>query len=204
MFRFVYAIAPGDPFDAALAAEGFIGVESDRSAADGVAIIGCRGKSAAEGAHYVVWPAVTGTATVEGVALRAAADQRPETLILVENGGAYRGALDLWTLLEAARHPRVKIAVDADRAIADGQRAAVIVPTLNLRIGLVRVRQFDAEAADYARRLAGIGFEGFVVIDPPAGADRQNAARAIAAAFRDVLPSKPVKKAPAKAASASA
>ncbi|MGC4031017.1 MAG: hypothetical protein QM754_04620 [Tepidisphaeraceae bacterium] len=123
--------------------------------------------------------------------------------IYIENGGAFRNSPEIWRLLEAAHHPRVKVALDLDRAQADGSVPSRVIPTLNLRIGLVRVRSPLENLADYARRLAGIGFGGYVVLDPPAGDDRVAQAAALAAVFRGIFPAKPVKKAvPAKAAGA--
>jgi len=46
------------------------------------------------------------------------------------------------------------------------QDASVVVPTLNHRLGAVRVSDASADVIDFAHRLAGIGFAGLVVIDP--------------------------------------
>jgi hypothetical protein len=118
--------------------------------------------------------------------------------VLVENGGAYASPHSLWLLLEDARHDRVKVALDIDAVIAAGVRPSVIVPTLNLRIGLVRARTPGEPVLKFARRLAGFGFGGYVVIDPPAGPDRAKAASELVMQFRSIFPAKPVKKVPAK------
>lgn len=208
MFKFVHAWQPGDTWEP-LAADGFAGIEVGGPAIPelpaGAAVIGRRhatsGDDLAEGGAYVIVPPEHGPAAEAGVRLRGAACRTDPARLLVPNDGAFTTPLALWTLLEAARHPSVRIALDAAVAHSNGQRAAVLVPTLNLRIGVVRVEAIDDELADYARRLAGIGFDGYVVTDPPAGVDRAAASVAIAAAFRAVLPPiKPVKKVPAKVA----
>lgn len=220
MFKFVHAWQPGDSWEP-LAANGFIGIECPAMAPaanlpTGVRVVGLDSVTlidSAEGVAMVadapdVAPAYSidfytdsSAASEMGEMLReTVADYPPGCLVLASNAVRRTPAARvLWDILEAARHPQVKAALDIDAAQAVGERAAVLVPTLNLRIGVVRAGHIEAELADYARRLAGIGFDGYIVTDPPAGPDRAAASLAIAAAFRAVLPPvKPVKKTPAK------
>lgn len=195
MFKFVYAGQPGDAWET-LAGDGFVGVEFDGELPPGVPCAGGRG-----GGAYVVAEGLSGPMPRVGAELRARAEREPERLILVPNTGPFSTAADLWTVLEAAHHERVKVAIDLTAARQAGQSASVLVPTLNLRIGLVRASIQSDDVTEYARRLAGVGYEGYVVCDPPPGPDRPAAARALTAAFRAVFPAKPTKKpAPAKAA----
>ena len=199
MFRFVYALAADEPVDPKWTADGFIGIESE-VLRDGIRRIGINELLPSTDLDYVVHPrAGDGWTTATcGKMLRDTAEQIGAPLVLMyESGGAFATPHALWGLMEAAHHPRVKVALDVDAVRAAGLTAAVMVPTINLRIGLIRVRTAHAELTDYARRLAGIGFEGFVVIDPPAGPNRGEAAEALAAIFRDIFPKKPVKKVPA-------
>ncbi|MDB5325063.1 MAG: hypothetical protein JWM57_632 [Phycisphaerales bacterium] len=199
MFRFVYALAADEAADAKWAADGFIGIESAEPR-DGLPRIGVHGVpgDAGELAYLIHAPAGPDAVTAPfGKQLKEQAERTPETMVLVESGGAFSTPHQLWGLMEAAHHPRVKVSLDLDAVRAAGLSAAVMVPTINLRIGLIRVRTAQDDLTDYARRLAGIGFEGFVVIDPPPGPNRGEAAEALAAIFRDILPKKPVKKVPA-------
>ena len=197
MFRFVYALAADEPVDPKWTADGFIGIEAEELR-DGVRRVGIQGAPDVAGdLAYVIQPpaGIDAVPAVFGKRLKDQAERLPNQMILVESGGAFATPHALWGLMEAAHHPRVKVALDVDAVRAAGLTAAVMVPTINLRIGLIRAQTVHAELTDYARRLAGIGFEGFVVIDPPAGPNRAEAAEALAAVFRDILPKKPVRKA---------
>jgi hypothetical protein len=215
MFRFVYARQPGESFET-LAGDGFVGVETGGDTGGDTGVYGPAGMTrvglrlagdlseaalgaiAADAGYVAAGPAF-GPAPKFGRAAHDVLERRPGLTLMVEAGGPYVTPHALWTLLEAVHHPRARIALNLDTATADGQSPAVVVPTLNLRIGLVRVATPGPVILEYARRLAGIGFEGYVVCDPPAGADRPAAARELAASFRSVFPAKPAKKpAPAK------
>ena len=125
-----------------------------------------------------------------------AIDDKPA---LVEPSQRFRTVRELWNLLEKLGRPDLKIAWPAAWGEAVGERASVVVPVLNLRLGLVRVRDASPETLDYARRLAGIGFKGTMTVDPPAGNDRRTAASVVAKTIRDVIdPPKPVPKAVVK------
>lgn len=215
MFRFVFAWTPADTWDAAMAAEGFVGIECAGDGPANVPVVGRRSNATAfgpgrldvqqislpDGGAYVALPALAGVSEERQGRLFSQLAETTDRLVLIENGGEFQSAHSLWSLLEAVRHPRVKIAIDVSRAAVADSPAAVLVPTLNLRIGLLRVSENSPDLVDYARRLAGIGFEGWIVIDPPAGIDRIAAAREMAAVFRGIFPTKPAKKAvPAKAA----
>lgn len=216
MFRFVYARLPNESVDPS-ALDGLVGVEIAGGEAllpDGPPVLGRRAEARVLGGLASSLAAVP----VDGYVVLPASEQPPAAFgrelvrsantlagvnasIFVENGGAYRNSPELWRLLEAAPHPRVKVAIDLDRARADGSVPSRIVPTLNLRIGLVRVRTMQPDLVEYAKRLAGIGFSGYVVLDPPAGENRVHSAGELATIFRGIFPAKPVKKAvPAKAA----
>jgi hypothetical protein len=197
MFRFVYAWQPGDAWES-LAADGFVGVECDGPAPDGVAHVGTRqnaGAPVAAADGYVIVPPPSLPASAAGRVLRELADQRPDERLLVESGGAFTSAHALWTLMEATRHQRVGVALDLDASRRAGEVPSVLVPTLHLRIGLVRVHTPADDLSGYAKRLAGVGFDGWVVLDPPAGNDRPAAAWTLAATFREIFPAKPPKKA---------
>ncbi|MGN6627430.1 MAG: hypothetical protein ACTHLN_12510 [Tepidisphaeraceae bacterium] len=161
-------------------------------------------------------PRATLPTAILGHRLREAAERWPTTQILIDNGGAFATAPALWALMEAALNPRVKVAWQpeaqdstASAAGSPGREnspetsAAVIIPTLNLRLGAVRLRRWDHQAMDICKRLAGIGFEGWMVLDPidtPAGASRTAAAADLAAQIRQLIdPPKPAKKTTAPA-----
>ena len=227
MFKFVHAWQPGDSWEP-LAADGFVGIEAASSAdgqsdadesspadapvvswkvVDSTAATGSGGGrlvmalESAEAATFTLFAPPAETPLRCGNALRNYADRFDTAKAMIANSPPFTSAAALWNVLEAAHHPRVFVALDLNAAVAAGERAVVLVPTLNLRIGMVRAGHVEAEVADYARRLAGIGFDGYVVTDPPAGPDRAASSIAIAAAFRAVLPpARPLKKAPVKAA----
>lgn len=101
---------------------------------------------------------------------------------------------DLWNFLEMLGLPRVKLAWPVRLGNQTNQSPAMVVPVLNLRIGLVRVEDIEPVTLDYVKRLAGIGFEGYFVVDPPSSEDRLGEARKIVEVVRDILqPRKPLK-----------
>ena len=204
MFQFVYACLPNETVDPG-DLDGFVGVEN--AAGERITTIGWHVGAQLTGlpddvAYLIASPPARSPATL-GIALRGLAEQVRRPTVLFENTADVTGAFQLWTVLEAAHHPRVRVALNVDAVRTAGQTAAVLVPTLNLRIGLLRVRTPGDDLTDYARRLAGIGFEGHIVCDPPPGPDRLAAAKALETTFRGVYPTKPAKKAvppkPAKA-----
>jgi hypothetical protein len=121
----------------------------------------------------------------------AAAAPSMSLLVDVPPGTEVRAA---WQWLEATDRPNVQLAWPADAP----DRPALVVPTLNLRIGLVRITRLDEKAQMFVRRLAGVGSSAFIVIDPPAGEGRLETARSIAhALYETVVPPKPSKIKPA-------
>lgn len=101
---------------------------------------------------------------------------------------------DLWNFLEMLGLPYVRIAWSTRVGKRTNQSPAVVVPVLNLRIGLVRVEDASEVSLDYVKRLAGIGFTGYFVVDPPVSEDRLGEARKIVEVVRDILqPRKPLK-----------
>jgi len=198
MIRLLYAVSHEEAVDAAeLSAGGFAGVERS-----GVGF----STPAFEPLYRIVPARQPGTSPVDaGHDLHEQAEAHHDVQILQANGGAFVSPRELWQVLEAANHRRVKIAWDAALGREAGRRAALVVPTLNLRLGLVRIDREDDEALAYARRLAGIGFGGFIVIDPPAGeaegrfATAQKIAATITAAIAPRKPAKPAAVAKPKA-----
>lgn len=200
MFQFVYATGPDEQLDTQWFASQFVGIEAETNR-DGFTRVGINGLLPEEGLKYVVHPPVNADWTSKqcGDMLRQTAGQFSGPNLLFPPSGPFISPRLLWQLLEDARHERVKIALDIDSVIAAGVRPSVIVPTLNLRIGLVRARTPGEPVVKFARRLAGIGFGGYVVIDPLAGPDRAKVADELIAQFRSIFPVKPAKKVPAKA-----
>ena len=188
MFRFVYAIAVNEtPSDAAALGD-FDGVErADLQNID--ATIGRRVafedlKDVVDPPAYVSiapLPSARNLTSI-GHALRLAAD-RLRCDLLIESGGAFSTVHNLWHLSETVAHPRVKIAWNDT---ADAQ-PAVIVPTLNLRLGAVRLHDYSDRTESYIKRLAGIGFDGWLVIDPSEKMDRIEHAVAIIGQIRKLL-----------------
>jgi hypothetical protein len=105
----------------------------------------------------------------------------------------------MWQWMELMDHPAVKICWPIAWGEAIGELAVIVVPMLNSRLGAVRVVDSGPQTLDAVRRLAGIGYGGYFVIDPPPGEDRRAAAALILAAAQNVLaPSKPAAKVPPK------
>lgn len=107
-----------------------------------------------------------------------AAAEAAGVAIAIENSGSFRGAKDLWRLLESAPHRYVGVCLDA----TSGESPALLVPTLNRRIVHVHVwdhkggapvalGQGEAKNRLLCERLRGIGYAGACSYAPPAGAD---------------------------------
>ncbi|MGN6725775.1 MAG: hypothetical protein ACTHLZ_07630, partial [Tepidisphaeraceae bacterium] len=227
MFQFVYAVGEGESIADAASLTAFAGVETPSLASAALAPAADAPGADEIGLHVpfeqldsVTHPprylrlmpprATLPTATL-GHRLREAAERWPTTQILIESGGAFATAPALWALMEAALNPRVKVAWQpeaqdstASAAGSPGREnspetsAAVIIATLNLRLGAVRLRRWDRQAMDICKRLAGIGFEGWMVLDPsdtpadtpadmPPGASRVAAAADLAAQIRQLI-----------------
>jgi sugar phosphate isomerase/epimerase len=133
-----------------------------------------------------------GTAAEMGEWLAPVADFAGEhgVRLAVENSSHFRRARDLWTLLEAVGHPAVAAGWDLVRATGAGEQPAVSVPTLNLRIGYVRVADFAGGVAcrlgegevpveAFVRRLKGVGYAGYLTVNFPAGVSEEVLADAV-------------------------
>ena len=141
--------------------------------------------------------------------------------LAVENTGALRRAADLWRLLELVNHPAVGACWDVLDAAMAGETPAVSVPTLNLRIAHVVVRdaacgprgaeyrplgEGQVQVRDLLRRLMGIGYDGWVsfewevALGQKIGPCEQVLPQALAAMRQWTTPPKPAK--PGKAAPA--
>lgn len=99
--------------------------------------------------------------------------------ILFENLGSYRTARNWWWCLESVRHPMVGLSWNPASALVEGEWPAVSVPMLNSRIRLVRLTDIrvgppvqpvqlgegELEIPKLLRRLMGVGFDGYVVVE---------------------------------------
>ncbi len=212
MFRFAYALAPSERLDeASLRVEEFDAFEAADGDDHGVSIAGrrCTNLAAAikAGEGGVKWASyrpeggwrevVRELNAIGGDAPSGAAEA---FTILIEPWTDCTLPRELWQLIESVTNRRVRIAWSAEWGAQAGISPAAVVPVLNLRIGAVRVADAQATTIEFAKRLAGIGFEGYLIVDPPASEDRLGEARKIAEIVRDVIqPRKPVKPAAKKA-----
>lgn len=197
MFQFVYTLDEKETLDpASLRVDEFdafeaIGASTDESVY-GVRI-GLRRVSELPvdpGPQTLVWKP---SRSVPEVARILRSYPHSQTLLIEPWSECFR-VRDLWNFLEMLGQPNVKIAWSVRLGIRTNQSPAVVIPVLNLRIGLVRVEDVGEISLDYVKRLAGIGYEGYFVVDPPASNDRLGQARMIVEVVRDVLqPRKPVK-----------
>lgn len=152
--------------------------EDLRTAIEAAAGLGC-------GCVSLLDPPIRAGQTAGGVAgemaewLTPVADLAAERGVMlgVENASHFRRARDLWTLLESVGHPAVAAAWNLAEATRAGESPAVSVPTLNLRIGYVRVSADGAE--DLVRRLKGVGYTGYLTVDCPAGVTEEVLAEAV-------------------------
>jgi hypothetical protein len=205
MFRFVYRLHPQEQLDpASLRVEEFDAFESTDADPHGVTVTGRRCATLAdalaalsEGAAFASYqPSGAWRDVVESI---NASEAPSAGLLLIEPWDDCQTARGLWQLVESITRRNVRIAWSEQIGQKTGQSPAQVIPVLNLRIGCARVSDADATTLDLARRLAGIGYEGLLLIDPPVGDDRFGTARAIAEVIRDVLvPRKPVKPVAAK------
>jgi hypothetical protein len=162
----------------------------------------------AGGAVYAIWrPSVTwreATRMIDDLDW----PRTGEGALLIEPWRECATPRELWHLVESisneAARRRVRIAWSAVDPLTRDVAPAAVVPVLNLKLGLVRVADGSARTMEYAKRLAGIGFGGWMIVDPPtesadAHPTRRDAAIAIAQGIRTLLaPPKPARPTPIK------
>lgn len=99
--------------------------------------------------------------------------------ILFENLGSYKTAEHWWWCLESIRHPMVGLLWNPAAAATQRERCAVSVPMLNSRIRMVRLTDIrigppvepvqigdgELNVPKLLRRLMGVGFDGYVVVE---------------------------------------
>ncbi len=198
MFRFIYALSPNERLDpASLRMDEFDGFEASDDADHGVAVEGVRSRDLNAAVH--------GLETVAKWASYQPQSSWRETvqtinrvkipgLLFVEPSQDCQTVRELWIIIESITHKNVKLAWSADWGSRTDQPPAAVISVLNLKIGLVRVGDAGDMTLDLVKRLAGIGFEGLFVVDPPQSSDRLGEARRIVEIVRDIIsPRKPVK-----------
>ena len=102
--------------------------------------------------------------------------------LLLVNQKTFGFSRDIWAVLDRLRHPAVGCCWDVLTAAVMGERPGVSVPTLNSRIRLVRVGDAligdgiavgcaigdgDVAVEQFLKRLRGIGYGGYVVVELP-------------------------------------
>lgn len=99
--------------------------------------------------------------------------------LLFENGGSINTAQDWWWLFNLVQHPMVGVCWNVATAAAFGEGPAVSVPVMNSRIGLAKVKdtvigegsgyvplgEGTVEIEHFIKRLLGIGYDGYVVVE---------------------------------------
>lgn len=108
-----------------------------------------------------------------------------QVTLVVANAVSFRGARQMWLLMEMLHHPAAGVCWDVLSAATIGEAPAVSVPTLNSRIRHVHVSDARLDAAgptptppgegqvpieDLLRRLRGIGYGGWIVANWPGAA----------------------------------
>lgn len=103
-----------------------------------------------------------------------------DVCIVIENALSFRGAKELWSLVDRLNHPSIAVAWDLFNAAMIGERPAVSVPTLNSKIAYTQVKdakfgplgatytkvgEGDVQIRNFIRRLRGIGYEGYVTVE---------------------------------------
>ena len=111
--------------------------------------------------------------------------------IVVQNGGSFLTAKDLWLVCEVANHPGAKACWDLVAGMKAGEGPLLSVPTLNTRIGYARLWDAKSDAWDkpvplgtgdakckpFVDRLRGIGFDDWLTYAPPTPAAADAAGR---------------------------
>ena len=139
---------------------------------------------------FMRWPVGASIPVIAAQARREAAALPSTQILYLDVPSAGVDVRHAWQVMEAAGRANIRLAWPADTF----EPPSLVVPTLNLRIGLLRVTKLDERAKDYVRRLAGVGSSAYVVIDPPAGEDRiADAHAAMTALHAIVAPPKPAK-----------
>ncbi len=211
MFKILYQPAESEQLDESeLKAAGFDGIESDRETSLNIPIISLRCADlelAITAVKTGKYAAVSYQPKENWVAETSAINQQmagKDGLLLVKPWSSRRTVRELWQLAESIHSKNVKLSISSEWGKAYEQVAARVVPTLNHRIGAVCVKSDETEIAlDYARRLAGIGYNGLLVIGNPANTSGVEVAGKLAESVRHLLqpPVKPkaaVAKAPVK------
>lgn len=198
MFRFIYAPGPSEMLDPeSLRVDEFDGFEAPGPADHGVKPVGRRATDLTTAqqwldsglAYAVLKPDVPWRTLTHDV------DRIPATgqgLLMIEPWADCATVRELWQFSETFTSSHARLAWSQAYGEATSQRPAAVIPVLNLKLGLVRLRDAEAGAVEIIKRLGGIGFEGYVVADPEPSDDRLSAGRRIVEIARDILqPRKP-------------
>ncbi len=87
--------------------------------------------------------------------------------LAVDNPPLRDGIVDCWRRLDAVDHPSVGCRLDTLNAALGGDGPSVAVPTLASRLALVGLRHPPSDA-ETVHRLAGVGYDGYLCVDPAA------------------------------------
>lgn len=99
--------------------------------------------------------------------------------LLFENAGSINRSKDWWWLFNLIQHPMVALSWNVANAAGAGEGPAVSVPALNSRIALTKVKdtvvgegagyvplgEGTVEIQHFIKRLLGIGYDGYVVVE---------------------------------------
>lgn len=198
MFRFIYALGPSEMLDpGSLQVDEFDGFEAPGPADHGVTPVGRRATDLAtartwldSGLEYAVLkPDVPWRLLTHDLDRTLTHDCG---LLMIEPWADCPTVRALWQFSETVTSRQVRLAWSQSYGESTAQRPSEVIPVLNLKLGLVRLRDSEASAVEIIKRLAGIGFEGHVVADPEPSPDRLNAGRRIVEIAKDILqPRKP-------------
>jgi len=111
------------------------------------------------------------------------AASRLNVRLLIENGGDFCSATDLWFLADAVNHPMLRCCWNQCQGMTQFERATNALPRLGSKIGLVHIcdatfnadvlvdyklpGEGDLEAARQIEILKGLAFDGYVVFEWP-------------------------------------
>ena len=107
------------------------------------------------------------------------AAQRDITIV-VENALSFRGAKEMWTIIDRVNHPSIGVCWDLFNAALIGENPAYSVPTLNSKIAYTQIKdakfgqlgatytkvgEGDVQIRNFMRRLRGIGYSGYITLE---------------------------------------
>ena len=150
---------------------------------DSLALASAIGCSAVRVFGYEVAPGVNRRAVIQNIVDQAAplveAASDLGVQILFENAGSFNHAKEWWWLFNILDHPLMGMCWNVANAAAAGEPPSVSVPCLNSRIrlakgkdtrlgegsGFVPLGEGTVGVEQYVKRLAGIGYDGFISVE---------------------------------------